>query len=229
MAFSWTCPYCNRPTTVQSSDVKYFDDSLKIENKDGFRLLLGRFIVCPNEECKRLSLTLSLHEAFYQGYDFKYKEVPLKNWQLIPDSKAKPFPSYVPKAILDDYNEACLIIDLSPKAAATLARRCLQGMIRNYWTVSGSNLYEEIDLIKEKVDPVTWKAVDGVRSLGNIGAHMQKDINQIIRVDPGEAEKLIELIELLIKDWYITRHEREKMLESIINSAKQKKTEKSKK
>ena len=66
-------------------------------------------------------------------------------------------------------------------------------------------LIDEIEAIEDKVDPLTWKAIDAVRSVGNIGAHMEKDINVIVDVDPDEAAQLISLIEILIKDWYITR------------------------
>jgi hypothetical protein len=38
---------------------------------------------------------------------------------------------------------------------------------------------------------------------------MEKDIDLIIDVDPAEAELLIGLVESLIADWYIARHERE--------------------
>ena len=51
--------------------------------------------------------------------------------------------------------------------------------------------------------------------VGNIGAHMEKDINVIIDVDPNEATQLIGLIEILVKDWYITRHERQERLTAI--------------
>ena len=37
----------------------------------------------------------------------------------------------------------------------------------------------------------------------------------LVDVDPGEATLLIELIEMLIKDWYITRESRKGMLASI--------------
>jgi len=84
----------------------------------------------------------------------------------------------------------------------------------------------EVEAIGEKVDPLTWKAIDAVRKIGNIGAHMEKDINLIVDVDPDEASKLINLIEILIKDWYITRYEREKRLESVVELGKQKDSEK---
>jgi hypothetical protein len=108
-----------------------------------------------------------------------------------------------------------LIAGLSPKASATLSRRCLQGIIRDYWRVKPGNLANEIEQIKDRVDPLTWDAIEAVRKVGNIGAHMEKDINLIVEVEPQEAELLIGLIETLLKDWYITREERKLRLEQI--------------
>ena len=68
---------------------------------------------------------------------------------------------------------------------------------------------EEIEAIKGNTDPLTWDAIDAVRKIGNIGAHMEKDINIIVDVDPDEAQLLIELIEILVKEWYIAKHQRE--------------------
>ncbi len=85
-------------------------------------------------------------------------------------------------------------------------------MIRNFWGVTKSTLAAEIEGIKDNVDPKTWQAIDGVRKIGNIGAHMEKDVDIIIDVEPEEAEKLIWLIETLIQEWYIARFEREKRL-----------------
>jgi hypothetical protein len=143
-------------------------------------------------------------------------------WDLIPPSRAKAFPDYIPKPILEDYNEACLIVDLSPKASATLSRRCLQGIIRDYWTVKPGRLVDEIEAIKDKVDPDTWEAIDSVRRVGNIGAHMEAVINLIVDVEPNEAALLIGLIENLLKDWYVAREERKNRLQQIKSMADQK-------
>jgi Domain of unknown function (DUF4145) len=131
----------------------------------------------------------------------------------------KVFPDYVPPPILADYREACLIRDLSPKASATLSRRCLQGMIRDFWGVKKARLVDEIEAIKDKVAPATWSAIDAIRKIGNIGAHMEKDINLVIDVELEEAALLIGLIEMLIHDWYIVKHEREQHMAKIIAAA----------
>jgi hypothetical protein len=152
----------------------------------------------------------------------KFSPKPLQMWNLIPPSRAKVFPDYVPQPIRDDYVEACAIRDLSPKASATLSRRCLQGMIRDFWKIVKARLLDEIEALEDKVDAQTWAAIDAVRKIGNIGAHMEKDINVIVDVDPNEAQVLIELIELLVKDWYVVRHDREERLKSIVQVAKAK-------
>ena len=73
-------------------------------------------------------------------------------------------------------------------------------------------LKDEVDALEEKVDPQTWDAIDSVRKIGNVGAHMEADINVIVDVDPDEATLLISLIETLLADWYISRHNREERM-----------------
>lgn len=223
---SWTCPFCNRDTTVTPSDCHQERVVLSIDNKHGKRIALVRFIVCPNSKCKEFSLDLSLYE-WRSVVSVGWVEGDLiRKWNLIPPSNAKSFPDYIPKPILEDYEEACLIKNQSPKASATLARRCLQGMIRNFMGVKERRLFDAIEAIKDKVEKKTWEAIDAVREIGNIGAHMQEDINLIIDVEPSEAGQLIKLIEILMEDWYIDKHEREKTLEDLKKLGAQKKGEK---
>jgi hypothetical protein len=222
MPYHWTCPFCARDTTITSNDIANGAHSMTIENSVGTCRLHSHFVVCPNPKCKKYTLQLTLRKYQAVGNEWKSTDV-IQQWDLIPASDAKVFPDYVPVAIRDDYAEACAIKNLSPKASATLARRCLQGMIRDFWTISKPRLIDEIEALEDKVDPLTWEAIDAVRSVGNIGAHMEKDINVIIDVDPGEAAQLIGLIEILIKDWYITRHERQERLKSVVSVGQAKK------
>ena len=54
-----------------------------------------------------------------------------------------------------------------------------------------------------------------MRKIGNIGAHMEKDIDLIIDIDEGEAKELIGLVELLFEEWYIARNARAERLAKI--------------
>jgi hypothetical protein len=110
---------------------------------------------------------------------------------------------------MSDYNEAYLIARLSPKASATLARRALQGMVRNFFQVVGKRtLHAELEAIKDKCDPSLYDAMMAVKSVGNIGAHPDQDISLIVEVEPGEAETLLQLIHLLDREWYVARADR---------------------
>ncbi len=221
MTFSWCCPFCNHDATIGEDNYSSKDFEFNDNNKYGYQLIKAETITCPNPKCKEYALILSLYdyEETTPG-DLVPVSLPKKTWQLIPAAETKVFPDYIPTAIITDYKEACLIRDLSPKASATLARRCLQGMIRNFWGIKKDRLIDEIIAIENKVDPTTWAAIDAVRQIGNIGAHMEKDIDLIIDVEPGEAKLLIGLIENLINDWYIVRQKRQESMAEIIAAAK---------
>ena len=218
MGFNWNCPYCNTKTTINSGNYTQSESSMTIECKEGYKLLQNQWIVCPNRECMSTTLIATLYNYKYENNDWKKKEL-VNTWKLLPGSYAKVYPNYIPKALINDYQEASAILELSPKASATLSRRCLQGIIRDFWKVSKPTLFAEINAIEDKIDPLTFKSIDSVRKVGNIGAHMEKDIDLIIDVEPKEAFLLIQLIELLFEEWYIHKYERELKLKSIANIA----------
>lgn len=87
-------------------------------------------------------------------------------------------------------------------------------------------LVDEIMAIRDKVDPLTWQGIEAVRKVGKIGAHMESDINLIIDVEPIEAELLIGLIEVLLKDWYITRENKNAHLAALVQLGEKKALEK---
>jgi hypothetical protein len=211
---NWTCPYCNHFSTITTPNKDYRLNRVNID-EDKYHDEIERgisftAIACPNPDCKGFSLNVQLHHVEQGAYSLRNIGT-LSSWQLLPDSSAKPQPDYIPKQIVDDYTEACRIMSLSPKASATLARRCLQGMIRDFWNinVTSKKLYDEITQLEDKVSASEWEAIDALRSVGNIGAHMKQDIGVIIDVDPEEAALLLEFIEGLLKDWYVARHDRE--------------------
>lgn len=213
---AWKCPYCNHTCTVTSENYSNSTHQFKLNNKYsrsvGIKTIV---IVCPNPACKEITAKAFLFKSL-TTYNYEVGSTAEKVWNLLPQSSSKIYPTTViPEAILNDYEEACLIKDLSPKAAATLARRCLQGMIRDFWGVKEKNLFEEIKAIKDRIEPEVWEAIDSIRSLGNIGAHMEKDINIIVDVEPDEAQLLISLLEMLFDEWYIAANERKERLQKI--------------
>ena len=221
--FNWVCPHCEHAVTISEERRSQGQHTLGIVNAVGRQTLYTSFIVCPNPDCKKFTLTAWLNETVaISGTERIVGGGPL--WSLIPPSASKHFPEYVPQVIREDYEEACLIRDLSPKASATLSRRCLQGILRDFWNLKPGRLVDEIEQVKDRVDPVTWNAIEAVRKLGNIGAHMEKDISVIVDVDPEEAVLLIGLVETLLKEWYVAREERRVRMEAVIAAAASKKS-----
>jgi len=227
---NWTCPYCGQPTTITSlnrddswTTIDIAADHIIYQHRLG---LHNYAIVCPNPDCKNLFLTVDLKNSINPMARWEEGVKTIGSWQLLPESASKPQPNYIPRAILKDYTEACRIKDLSPKASATLARRCLQGMVRDFHGVSGNTLADEIDALQGQIPQADWDAIDALRQIGNIGAHMEKDVNLIIDIDPDEAAKLIQLIEYLFKQWYVARHEAQENLAAIKRLAGTKKAEK---
>jgi hypothetical protein len=180
-------------------------------------------IACLNPECQRVTLSYGIFRQSERWTDWKAGQ-EIQTWRLLPESTAKPQPDFIPKALRVDYVEACRIRDLSSKASATLARRCLQGMIRHFCGISKSRLIDEITALREAVETgkaprgvaiESIDAIDHVRKIGNVGAHMERDVDLIIDIDPGEAQALIELIEMLFDEWYVEQHKRTERLKKI--------------
>lgn len=224
--FNWQCPHCNHHVTITPERWEIINHFVDIKNAVGNVGCMSIFYVCPNPDCKQptFDLRFGLWDYYINNGRRERKLVEVtKSWRLYPEGAARPFPDYVPQAIRNDYREACLIVNSSPKASATLSRRCLQGILRDFWNVKPGNLWQEIQQIEDKTDGVTWAAINAVREIGNIGAHMEKDINVIVDVDPGEAELLIQLVETLLTEWYVARHDREQRMKSIVAVAAAKK------
>lgn len=164
---------------------------------------------CQNKSCGKTSVIINGKNGYIDNQKI----------QVYPKAVFRRFPDFVPEAIRADYEEASKIIEDSPKAAATLCRRCLQGIIRDCWNIKRNRLIDEIKELQGKIPAAQWEAIDALRKLGNIGAHMGKDVNTIVEIDDNEAEMLLQLIELLIERWYIDRHGEEELYNQIAKSS----------
>jgi uncharacterized protein DUF4145 len=231
--FNWTCPACRGHATISNSNVIEFENLIEVPNKLTDQLLVVQVIGCPNNACGELSIEAAIwrvrQSAGPGGLRWEPSTGVLERWTLRPRSEAKPMPAYIPDAIVTDYREAYMIRDLSAKASATLSRRCLQGMIRDFWGVAGKRtLKDEIEAISDKLDPDVLASINAVREVGNIGAHMEKDISIIVDVEPEEATLLLQLIEILVDEWYVRRETKKANLAAVKALAATKRAEQGK-
>lgn len=116
-------------------------------------------------------------------------------------------PAEVPSEIAVDYSEASAVLPISPKASAAISRRLLQIVLREKFEIKKPSLAQEIEaFIQSPGVPTTLSdAVDAVRNVGNFAAHPIKDTNtgEVIPVEPGEAEWLLDVLESLFDFAYV--------------------------
>lgn len=235
---NWTCPHCGRDQTATGADFSsdYFDFQMT-KTALGDLSVEGAALCCANQKCRKPTVHLTVGNRVFHSSINRWiiTDNILFDRRVFPESTAMPQPEFIPRALRQDYLEACQIRELSPKASATLARRCLQGMIRDFCGISQSRLVDEIAELRRRVgkgnapknvSEESVEAIDAVRKIGNIGAHMEKDIDVIIDVDPEEAQVLIELIETLFEEWYVERDKRKTRFKSIHEIAGDKENQK---
>jgi hypothetical protein len=107
----------------------------------------------------------------------------------------------------------------SPKASAALSRRCLQHLLRDIAGAKKKDLADQIDEILPSVPSHVGAMLHGLRVIGNFAAHPIKSTNsgEIIDVEPGEAEMLLETLETVF-DFYFVQPERTKQRRDAINA-----------
>ncbi|KAG8152165.1 hypothetical protein BFF94_018385 [Burkholderia catarinensis] len=115
-------------------------------------------------------------------------------------------PAEVPAHIAEDYHEACAVRGDSPKASAALSRRCLQFVLRENGFAQ-KDLAPAIQAVLDaKILPAALADnVDAIRNIGNFAAHPMKDssTNQILPVEPHEAEWNLDVLEELFDFFYV--------------------------
>src|SRR5690606_7290192 len=101
---AWTCPFCQRPTTMTEADFGSQRFDLKHLHKD-FNLTDRKTVFldlialkCPNPDCNETELRVKMYKARYNQYleliTSSFSVV--KNWELAPEANIKKFPNYIP-------------------------------------------------------------------------------------------------------------------------------------
>jgi hypothetical protein len=122
---------------------------------------------------------------------------------IYPSAPTRVTNPSVPSVYGKELNEAAAVAPISSRASAALARRLLQQILREHFEISARDLTSEIDIFLAKSDlPTELRlSVDAVRTVGNFAAHplKSKQTGQIVDVEPGEAEWLLQTCEWLIE------------------------------
>lgn len=129
----------------------------------------------------------------------------------------------IPDAIFRDYDEACKLLSVSPCASATYARRCIQNMIRTRFKLKPGKLQNEIAILSGMLPQVRQEvveALESIRKMGKFKALPEDDVRVIVDISPMEAKRVIEIIEILLHDWFVAPEEHNKRLSELRSIAK---------
>lgn len=215
------CPFCLHIVAPSSTVVPLGDDS-----KGRWELIKN---VCPNPACGRFYLALS--QTKYVGIIGGVKQHigEEKVYEIFPKPiPREPAKTCVPKKFSEDYNEACLVLNDSPKASAALGRRCLQNLLREIAKVKTGDLSKEIQEMLEsgKLPSHLSEGLDAIRHIGNFATHPVKSQSsgEIVPVEPGEAEWTLDTLEGLFDFYFVqpelTKKKRESLNKKLADAGK---------
>ena len=229
--FNWKCPFCGLAQVV--TDDTYTRTEVSITNgRNKYGRLAARIvtIVCANKECGEITIQMEVGTTEWLGNFTEHWKERVWSWHLRPDGSAKPVPPSVPEGIGRTYTEGAKIVATSPTAAGVMARRCLQGMIRDFCHIERRTLDAEIAALRNAVQQgeapqgVTIDSIEALRrlqQLGNIGAHMKGDVNVMQEVSLEEARAMLGLIEVLFEEWYVNAANRARLFGSLRKKAEE--------
>jgi len=139
-----------------------------------------------------------------------------------PKTGARPVPPEVPAEFADDFTEACLVLADSPKASAALSRRCLQHLLVKQHPDPLEGMYTLDDQIQAVIDGKKLPsrladAIDAVRVIGNFAAHpiKSKSTGEIVEVEPGEADWLLDTLEGLFDFYFVLTSDLQKKRDAL--------------
>lgn len=203
------CPHCSTVVKINwnFTPVQQFNE----EKENGIEIFYGE---CPN--CIKLVIGMQEVRVPYANSTFEDFTNTIVYWSKIVYPKINSFQNSddVPKQYLEDYEEAIKVLSASPKASAALTRRLLQNILREEFLISEKSLDKEIKAFVSRpgIPSHITDAVDAVRQIGNIASHPSKDLStgEIVPVENGEAEWLVEVIEQLFDFVFIQPKKLEK-------------------
>lgn len=175
-----------------------------------------RVQTCPNESCQKAIVKLKTEQQKKGS-----PGVTTEEFLVYPRRTSRtPLPKIVPDEFAEDYKEACLVLQDSPKASAALSRRCLQHLLVEKAGVKPKDdLSSQIGSVMPNLPSHLSDMIDGIRVIGNFAAHPLKSTNsgEIMDVEPGEAEHSLDTLEELF-DHYLVKPERIKEKRAAINA-----------
>jgi hypothetical protein len=193
------CPYCNVGVRFEPHHLGPVHNDGTQKKQMGYQVAEG---FCP--ECH--GFVVLIRRGQYWVHDLNDADsrelMDSTNEVIYPFARNyRPLPPEVPEPCRADFAEACAVLSPSPKASVAISRRILQHLLRDELKIMHKTLDKEIAefISRPGVPSPLAEAVDAIRVVGNFAAHPTKNTStgEVIDVEPGEANWLIEVLESL--------------------------------
>ncbi len=177
---------------------------------------------CANNACKEL--VIRLHEQYRDFGDAAPGAPKTVSWFAYPrGSAAGRIDPLVPEHFRRDYEEAALILPISPRMSVVLSRRILADLLEQYAKLTDFALQKRIDaFVADETRPYQLRQNLGfLVEMGNFGAHTQtNDQAEVIDVAEHEAEWTLGLV-LRLFDYFIVTPERDRLTREAFDQKRQ--------
>jgi hypothetical protein len=183
--------------------------------KDALNQVTLDWMRCAHEECEQL--LIRIHERTVE-FRMGRPVVHTDSWIARPhfaDYAERPINALVLEPFRRDYSEASIILEVSPRMSAVLARRIVGDLLKKYADKKQWGLTDRIrSFIDEGGHPSSLTTnLDHLREIADFGAHTQEAETQsdtgemevvIIDADRDDAEWTLDLVDRLFDYFIVT-------------------------
>lgn len=211
------CPHCNTGIYFKEEGGETWQNSDYDQTKMGYEVTYGHCSECDDLIVMlRRGECLVIDESYVERYELQNST---QEELLYPKYPTRKVEQEVPNEYKRDFLEACAVLPVSPKASAALSRRLLQKIFREEFKINHPSLAREIEdfIHRRDVPSYLTSAVDAIRNVGNFAAHPLKETSagEIMDVEPGEAEWLLDVHEALFDFAFVQPKRLEKRKEML--------------
>ena len=218
------CPVCGEHSAAAWKRIG-FQGSLSVE---GFGMSVARttrsvedqlsleWMHCANEKCGEVVVLLTENWGRV-GPDFAVQATSWIVWPRLGEVR-RHVDDAVPESFGSDYQEAAVLLDVSPRMSAVMSRRILADLLENYAGLTQFNLEKRIDaFIADTSHPRQLREnLHHFREGANFGAHTQKDDQaEVIDISREEAEWMLDLLDRLFEYFIVTPRRDQAMRDAI--------------
>jgi hypothetical protein len=182
-----------------------------------------REYTCPSVSCQRLVVELVQGKALFAGA-FAAMQKGSTVMPARPHARYRPpLSADIPERYRKPTDAARAILSISPEASAALTRRTLQELLIEKGSVTKRDLFDQITEVIPSLPLDLRKEIDGVRAIGNFGAHPLKSTStgDFMDVEEGEADWIISTLVDLLDFYFVQPAQRQRRIDAANAKLKQ--------